>query len=197
MYNFIFYLFSLLLVGGAFLVITARNPVYAVLSLIFCFFNATALFILLGAEFVAMTLVIVYVGAVAVLFLFVVMMLNIKASTIKQNFLRVFPIGLLLSILVFISIFSIYNSQPLAEKGIAIISTVTNTEAIGLELYTNYFLAFQITGMILLVAMIGAIVLTMLHSKTTKRQNISKQLLRTREEGVELVEVESGKGVKI
>jgi NADH-quinone oxidoreductase subunit J len=199
MAGFVFYIFSALLVLAALMVISLRNTVHSVLFLIFAFFNAAALFILLGAEFIAMTLIIVYVGAVAVLFLFVVMMLNINITQVRQGFAKNLPLAITLSlILAGLFFLAITNSiamlpTPAGEMS----SQITNTEMIGLVLYTNYFYVFQVAGIILLVAMVGAIVLTLTHSKNVKRQDIMKQVMRTKEESVELVEVEVGKGVKI
>lgn len=198
MVELVFYVFALFTILSGLMVISLRNPVHAVLFLIFCFFNAAGLFILLGAEFIAMTLVIVYVGAVAVLFLFVVMMLNINVAEIRQGFLKNLPLGIALGALMFIQIYYALNlsrdSFTINEK--VVTNHVTNTEALGLILYTDYFLIFQLSGIILLVAMIGAIVLTLTHSKNVRRQNIQKQILRTRDESVMLVDVKVGEGIK-
>lgn len=199
MAGFVFYIFSALLVISSLMVISLRNTVHSVLFLIFAFFNAAGLFILLGAEFIAMTLIIVYVGAVAVLFLFVVMMLNINISQVRQGFAKNLPLALTLSfILAGLFFLAITNSVSMLPTPAGEMSSqITNTEMIGLVLYTNYFYVFQVAGIILLVAMVGAIVLTLTHSKNVKRQDIMKQVMRTKEESVELVEVEVGKGVKI
>lgn len=199
MAGFVFYIFSALLILSAFMVISLRNTVHSVLFLIFAFFNAAGLFILLGAEFIAMTLVIVYVGAVAVLFLFVVMMLNINISQVKQGFTKNLPLGITLSlILAGLFFLAITNSVAMLPSPAGELNApITNTEMIGLVLYTNYFYVFQVAGIILLVAMVGAIVLTLTHAKNVKRQDIMKQVMRTKEESIELVDVEVGKGVKI
>lgn len=199
MVELVFYFFAVLMIWSGFMVISLRNPVHSVLFLIFAFFNAAGLFILLGAEFIAMTLIIVYVGAVAVLFLFVVMMLNINIAEMRQGFLKNLPLGIALGLLMFIQIYyalSISNDVFLSKEQVAVVSNVTNTVALGKILYTQYFLIFQTSGIILLVAMIGAIVLTLTHSKNVRRQTIEKQILRTREESVTLVSVRSGEGIK-
>ncbi len=197
--DLVFYLFSSLLVLSALMVISLRNPVHSVLFLIFTFFNAAALFILLGAEFIGMILVIVYVGAVAVLFLFVVMMLNINVVQLKQGFLKNAPLGILLGAIVFFEIYmALSNSASLLPSPrVPSTTDLTNTEQLGLILYTDYFIVFQLSGLILLVAMIGAIVLTLTHSKDAKRQDITKQVMRRREDSVELVDVKIGEGVKV
>ncbi|MDF3047192.1 MAG: NADH-quinone oxidoreductase chain [Candidatus Midichloriaceae bacterium] len=200
MVDILFYSFSALLVIAALMVVLLRNPVHSVLFLIFAFFNAAALFILLGAEFIAMTLVIVYVGAVAVLFLFVVMMININIAELKRGFLKHAPIGIILGAIIFLQIYiALSNSAMFLPKvGDALnAANLTNTEQIGMVLYTDYFIVFQLSGLILLVAMIGAIVLTLTHSKDSKRQDITKQVMQRPEDSVELVEVKVGQGVKI
>lgn len=197
MVDLIFYSFAFFTVLAAFFVVTLKNPVHAVLFLIFAFFNAAGLFLLLGAEFIAMTLVIVYVGAVAVLFLFVVMMLNIKIAEVKQGFLSNLPLILLLGGLILFQIIyaiNISDSLPLPKHEIMI---TNNTKAIGLVLYTEYFFAFQGAGIILLVAMIGAILLTLNPSKEVRRQVIYKQISRKREHSVQLTEPTIGEGVKL
>lgn len=199
MAGFIFYIFSALLVISALMVISLKNTVHSVLFLIFAFFNAAGLFILLGAEFIAMTLIIVYVGAVAVLFLFVVMMLNINISQVRQGFTKNLPLGITLSlILAGLLVATIKSSVAMLPVPTGeVVAKLTNTEMIGLVLYTDYFYVFQVAGIILLVAMVGAIVLTLTHTKNVKRQNIMMQVMRSKEESVELVEVEVGKGVKV
>jgi NADH-quinone oxidoreductase subunit J len=184
------------------MVISARNPVHSVLFLIFAFFNAAGLFVLLGAEYLAMTLVIVYVGAVAVLFLFVVMMLDINFSEWREGFAKRLPLGVLVAFLFFVQLGGIFfasSLSPVAKAQPAFptpdADTVTNTEAIGRLLYTDYIYAFQIAGLILLVGMIGAIVLTLRKREGVRKQVIAKQLARTRAEGVELVKVKSGEGI--
>lgn len=198
----LFYIFAVMTVFAAVMVISARNPVHSVLFLILAFFNAAGLFVLIGAEYIAMTLVIVYVGAVAVLFLFVVMMLNINFAELRAGFLRYLPMGALMATLIFaefIFVFfaSLYKPVPLVAPRHAIVSSaqVTNTHAIGNILYTDYFYPFQLAGIILLIAMIGAIVLTLRARPGVRRQRIGKQLARGKKNGVELVKVESGKGI--
>lgn len=202
-YDALFYVFAALLVTAAFGVVSFKNSMYSVLCLIFAFFNAAGLFVLLGAEFLAMALIIVYVGAVAVLFLFVVMMLNINISKVKEEvakhrFLLAIIGIVLLGDLTAIIYTSIHAKKILAVPALAISSfgNATNTEAIGLVLYTNFSLLFEMSGLILLVAMIGAIVLTFRKSQTpTKRQDVSKQLRRDKKSGMELVSVKTGEGV--
>ncbi len=200
MIDLIFYSFAFFTVLSGLMVITLKNPVHSVLFLIFAFFNAAGLFILVGAEFIAMTLIIVYVGAVAVLFLFVVMMLNIDLSEMRQGFLKYLPLGLGLGFLIFVQItYALQLSHEALPELIkpAKNNYLTNTEALGNIIYTNYFLIFQGAGVVLLIAMIGAIVLTLTHSKGVRRQNIHKQISRTREQSVMLVDVKSGEGVNI
>jgi NADH-quinone oxidoreductase subunit J len=193
----LFYFFAFLVIFSAVKVISARNPVHSVLFLIFTFFNASGLFVLIGAEYLAMTLVIVYVGAVAVLFLFVVMMMNVDFARWREGFSKQLPIALIIGGILFVNLGSIFYASRLsiASPVDKEVSEITNTEAIGQVLYTDYAAIFIISGIILLVAMIGAIVLTLRQSGNVKRQNISKQLMRKRSEGVELVTVETGKGV--
>ena len=183
-------------------VISARNPVHSVLFLILAFFNAAGLFVLLGAEFIAMILVIVYVGAVAVLFLFVVMMLDINFVELRQGFLQYLPIGGLIGIVLLVELAFILASWTLAPAEMTKISAptppiteATNTVAIGRILYTDYVYLFQASGIILLVAMIGAIVLTLRSREGVKKQRIASQLDRRREQTVELKKVPPGSGV--
>ena len=198
----VFYLFAGIMVASGAMVISARNPVHSVLFLILAFFNAAGLFVLMGAEFLAMILVVVYVGAVAVLFLFVVMMLDIDFSAMREGFLKYAPIGaaiglVLLAELVLVGgawIFSPEAPQALGQPT-PDLSRITNTHALGRILYTDYIFVFQAAGLILLVAMIGAIVLTLQHKRDVRRQKVSSQVGRTREAGVELVEVDSGRGL--
>ncbi len=205
MIDFIFYSFAFFTVLASVMVISLKNPVHAVLFLIFAFFNAAGLFILLGAEFIAMTLIIVYVGAVAVLFLFVVMMLNINIAEVRQGFLKYLPLGIGLGLLIFIQIYYALSISEEAFPAMFIPSAssnnigngLTNTEALGMLIYTKYFLIFQGAGVILLIAMVGAIVLTLTHSKDVRRQDITKQISRTREQSVMLVDVKTGEGVNI
>ncbi len=193
----IFYLFSAVLLFAGVMTVSARNPVHAVLFLILAFFNAAGLFLLLGAEFLAFTLVIVYVGAVAVLFLFVVMMLDISFSKMREGFRRYLPIGLtvgaiLAAQLVVVSLAWVMDPSALTT---AAVTNIDNTRAIGNVLYTDYFFPFQVSGLILLVAMIGAIVLTHRPSKNARKQNVKAQLDRTVGDTIDIVKVESGKGV--
>ena len=175
---YFFYFFSFIVILSSFLVIFVSNPVHSVLFLIFTFFNAAIIFLIFKAEFLAMTLLIVYVGAVAVLFLFVVMMLNISESIIKEGFLRYFPFGLLLISIFLIELFMIFNSDKIIfpESGLIKINEIMNlgmdnTKSLGLFLYTDYFIIFQISGFVLLLAMIGAIVLA--HSDLKNPKSIS------------------------
>jgi NADH-quinone oxidoreductase subunit J len=199
---FAFYLFAGSLVAAAVMVISARNPVHSVLFLILAFFNAAALFVLMGAEFIAMILVIVYVGAVAVLFLFVVMMLDINFTELRQGFLQYLPIGGLIGLVLLAELVLIVGSWVVApETSIKRaaptppLDTVTNTEAIGNVLYTDYIYLFQSAGVVLLIAMVGAIVLTLRGREGVRRQRISTQVSRTREQSVELKKVEPGSGI--
>lgn len=198
----LFYVFSAVLMVAALAVISAKNPVHSVFFLIVAFFNAASLFVLLGAEYIAMTLVIVYVGAVAVLFLFVVMMLNINFEKLRAGFISYLPMGIGFAALLFLEIgallyTSLLTPAPHAEAASPIpdMAHVSNARAIGEVLYTDYMLAFELSGVILLVAMIGAIVLTHRHRPGVKRQNITKQLSRTRAQSVELVDVKPGQGI--
>lgn len=197
-----FYLFALVMIAAAFMVIAARNPVHSVLWLILAFFNAAGLFILLGAEFLAMILVVVYVGAVAVLFLFVVMMLDVDFAEMKQGFLEYLPIGALVGCVLLAEILFFIGAAALSPEIAAApvvpipeISEMSNIEAIGRVLYTDYLFFFQLSGLVLLVAMIGAIVLTLRHKEGVKRQDIGAQVARTPAASVELRKVESGKGI--
>ena len=196
----LFYIFSFMVLGSALMVISAKNPVHSVLFLILAFFNAAGLFVLLGAEFVAMLLVIVYVGAVAVLFLFVVMMLDVNFVVLRQGFLRYLPLGAVVALILFIELFLVLKASTLSVEILAqaanpIAEKVTNTKALGLVLYTDYVYPFQIAGLILLVAMIGAIVLTLRQREGVRKQSIYKQVSRTRADSVEVISVETGKGI--
>lgn len=197
-----FYLFAFVTVASGFMVITARNPVHAVLWLILAFFNAAGLFVLLGAEFLAMILVVVYVGAVAVLFLFVVMMLDVDFAALRASFIRNAPLGAIVGIILLIELIMVVGfrltgplstavSAPIPAAG----SAVTNTEAIGRILYTKYIILFQGAGLILLVAMIGAIVLTLRHKEGVKRQSIAAQNARTPAAAMHTVKVASGASI--
>ena len=186
-----FYLFAAMTVASGVMVITARNPVHAVLFLILAFFNAAGLFILMGAEFLAMLPVVVYVGAVAVLFLFVVMMLDIDYADLREGFQRHLPIGLIVGGILLVELLVIF-SGPGTTMGVAAIDTTrSNTALIGDVIYTDFIFLFQLAGLILLVAMIGAITLTMRHREGVKRQSIARQNARTREETITLVSVEN------
>jgi len=198
----LFYLFSAVLLASAVMVISARNPVYAVLFLIMCFFQASALFLLMGAEFLGFILLIVYVGAVAVLFLFVVMMLDINFRAMKQGFHRYLPVGgavalVLLSELVMVGWRWVVEPQAISTAQTPAQSMVDNTRALGQVLYTDYFYPFQVSGLILLVAMIGAIVLTLRDRKDSLRQKTSEQLNRPMSEIIEVRKVTSGQGVDV
>ncbi|TIX89521.1 NADH-quinone oxidoreductase subunit J [Rhizobium sp. P44RR-XXIV] len=197
-----FYIFAFVAVASAFMVISARNPVHSVLFLILVFFNAAGLFLLMGAEFLAMILLVVYVGAVAVLFLFVVMMLDIDFSELRSGILEYAPIGALIGIILAAELIVVIGGSvisPTIAKSIAMpipaIADRTNTAALGDVLYTNYVYFFEIAGLVLLVAMIGAIVLTLKHRTHIKRQNISQQVARTPATAVEVVKVKPGQGV--
>jgi NADH-quinone oxidoreductase subunit J len=200
MQTLIFYLFSAVLIASAVMVVSSRNPVHAVLFLVLCFFNAAGLFLLLGAEFIAFILVIVYVGAVAVLFLFVVMMLDINFQQLRTGFRRYLPVGgtvglILLFQLVLVATAWTTSPDALTVSPVIDVNQVDNTHAIGRLLYTDYFYPFQVSGLILLVAMIGAIVLTLRHRKDARRQRVSDQLDRQIGDTIDIVKVESGKGV--
>ncbi|HTS91391.1 MAG TPA: NADH-quinone oxidoreductase subunit J [Stellaceae bacterium] len=196
-----FWLFAVVAVASGAMVVTARNPVHSVLFLILAFFNAAGLFVLLGAEFLAMILVVVYVGAVAVLFLFVVMMLDINFVELRQGFQRYLPIGGLIGLVLLCELFLVLVAgwspgAPVKTAGSAPTSdAVSNTVALGQLLYTRYVYAFQAAGVILLVAMIGAIVLTLRAREDVRRQKIAIQVARARRETIELVKVRSGEGV--
>ena len=199
--TFFFYLFSLAAIASAMLVITARNPVHSVLFLILCFFNAAGLFVLLGAEFLAMILVVVYVGAVAVLFLFVVMMLDIDFVELREGFLDYLPIGGVIGLILLVEMILLVGTWTIAPDLIAHTSTptigdISNTQAIGQVLYTKYVFFFQMAGLILLIAMIGAIVLTMRHKPNVKRQVIADQVARGPATAVEIKNVKSGEGLQ-
>ena len=195
---FVFYLLAAITVASGVMVVSARNPVHSVLFLILAFFNSAGLFVLIGAEFLAMILVVVYVGAVAVLFMFVVMMLDINFLRLQEGFMQYLPIGLLVGVILLAELILVGGTYAVASGGAdaakAIVPTVSNTEAIGNLLYTRYFYLFQAAGMILLVAIIGAITLTLRH-RPVRRQDISRQVNRLRSETIELRKVRSGSGV--
>ncbi len=197
-----FYLFAGVCIASAFMVIAAKNPVHSVLFLILAFVNASGLFILMGAEFLAMILVVVYVGAVAVLFLFVVMMLDVDFLELRHGFLQYLPIGALVGAIFLAELILVVggwvigpNIAQTITTPIPPIASVTNTEALGQILYTRYVYFFQAAGLVLLVAMIGAIVLTLRHKPNVKRQNIAQQVARTKETAIEVVKVRPGQGV--
>jgi len=195
-----FYLFSAVLVASAFMVIAARNPVHSVLFLILTFVNAAGLFVLLGAEFLAMILIVVYVGAVAVLFLFVVMMLDVDFAELKQGFLQYLPLGTLIGVVVLIELVLVvgtwsFGPGTIGAAGSPIVAGVSNTAALGRVLYTEYLYFFQAAGLVLLTAMIGAIVLTLRHKAGVKRQSVASQNARTLESAIEIRKVPSRAGI--
>jgi|MDTB01.3.fsa_nt_gb NADH-quinone oxidoreductase subunit J len=194
-----FYLFSAILLMSAIRVITASNAVHSVLFLILCFFNAGGLFVLLGAEYVAMTLVIVYVGAVAVLFLFVVMMLDINFEKLREGSRSYIGMGIVLGLVMLAELITLYAAWDEnaigATGGTAATGASSNTEIIGSVLYTDYIYAFQLSGLILLVAMIGAIVLTHRRRSDVRRQKVAKQVGVTRDDAMEIKKVEIGEGL--
>ncbi|MCO5058753.1 MAG: NADH-quinone oxidoreductase subunit J [Rhizobiaceae bacterium] len=197
-----FYLFAFVAVASAFMVIVARNPVHSVLYLILTFFNAAALFLLTGAEFLAMILLVVYVGAVAVLFLFVVMMLDVDFAELKSGALQYAPIGALVGVILAAELVVVLGGYAFAPDLASTVAMPTppiadrhNTAALGDILYTDYIHLFQIAGMVLLVAMIGAIVLTLRHKEGIKRQSIPAQVARTPKTAIEVRKVETGKGI--
>ncbi|MCJ8239562.1 NADH-quinone oxidoreductase subunit J [Peteryoungia algae] len=197
-----FYLFAFVAVASAFMVISARNPVHSVLFLILTFINASGLLLLTGAEFLAMILLVVYVGAVAVLFLFVVMMLDIDFTELRAGAAKYAPIGALIGLIVAVELVVVIGGTTISpEAKLAITQPIPavaerqNTQALGDVLYTDYVFFFQIAGLVLFVAMIGAIVLTLRHRTNIKRQDISAQVARTPETSVKVVKVKSGQGV--
>ena len=197
-----FYLFAIIAVASAFMVISSRNPVHSVLFLILTFFNAAGLFLLTGAEFLAMILLVVYVGAVMVLFLFVVMMLDVDFAELKSGALQYAPIGALVGLILAAELIVVLGGYTFAPQLATTITqktpdlaTRTNTAALGDILYTNYLFYFEIAGLVLLVAMIGAIVLTLRHKPGIKRQSIAEQVARTPATAIEIKKVETGKGI--
>ena len=196
-----FYLFAGVCVASAVMVIVSRNPVHSVLYLILAFDNASGLFVLMGAEFLAMMLIVVYVGAVAVLFLFVIMMLDVDFVQLREGFIEYLPVGLVVGGIFMFELLLIVGSwliQPGTTRAItaAIPTNVSNTEALGLVLYTKYIHYFQLAGIVLLVAMIGAIVLTLRHKASVKRQDINVQNARTPELAMSVRKVASGQGLQ-
>jgi NADH-quinone oxidoreductase subunit J len=197
-----FYLFAFIAVAAAFMVISARNPVHSVLYLILTFFNAAGLFLLTGAEFLAMIMLVVYVGAVAVLFLFVVMMLDVDFAELKSGALQYAPIGAMVGLILaaeLVVVLGGYTFAPQLAPTVAMptpeITARHNTAALGDILYTDYIYFFQVAGLILLVAMIGAIVLTLRHREGVKRQDVSAQVARNPATAIEIKKVETGKGI--
>jgi NADH-quinone oxidoreductase subunit J len=196
-----FYLFAGICVASAVMVIASRNPVHSVLFLILAFVNASGLFVLMGAEFLAMILVVVYVGAVAVLFLFVIMMLDVDFAELRQGFLNYLPVGLVIGVIFLFELLLVAGGwviSPALTKSVTapIPHNVTNAEALGLVLYTQYVHYFQLAGMVLLVAMIGAIVLTLRHKVNVKRQSIPVQNARTKALAMDVRKVASGQGLQ-
>jgi NADH-quinone oxidoreductase subunit J len=196
-----FYLFAGVCVASAVMVIVSRNPVHSVLYLILAFVNASGLFVMMGAEFLAMILIVVYVGAVAVLFLFVIMMLDVDFAALREGFIQYLPVGIVIGgIFLFELLMTVgaWIINPTLTKSITapIPANVSNTEALGLVLYTKYIHYFQIAGMVLLVAMIGAIVLTLRHKVSVKRQDINVQNARTPELAMRVRKVAAGQGLR-
>ena len=197
---FFFYVFAFIAVASALMVISSRNPVHSVLFLILTFLNAAGIFMLGGAEFLALILVVVYVGAVMVLFLFVVMMLDVDFAELKRGALQYMPIGVVIGIIVLVELLMVAGSQFLSPELAAgsvlpFGAGVSNTQALGEVLYTRYVFLFLGAGMVLLVAMIGAIVLTLHHRPNVKRQDISAQVARRPETAIEVVKVKPGQGL--
>jgi NADH-quinone oxidoreductase subunit J len=197
-----FYLFAGIAIAAAIMVIASRNAVHSVLFLILAFVNGAGLFVLLGAEFLAMILIIVYVGAVLVLFLFVVMMLDVDFAGLREGFLQYMPIGAFIGIVVLVELLLVivaWTAGPDVQQAIAApippLAKVSNTQALGHVLYTHYIYFFQAAGVVLLVAMVGAIVLTLHHKPRVKRQSISDQVARTRRTAIEIVKVRPGQGL--
>ena len=197
-----FYVFAGVTIASAAMVIGSRNPVHSVLFLILAFFNSAGLFVLMGAEYLAMTLVIVYVGAVAVLFLFVVMMLDINFVQLRQGFLQYLPIGGLIGLVLIVELLMVVSGWVIspadlqsASVNTQVVDGVSNTLALGRLIYTKYVYLFQASGLILLIAMLGAIVLTLRQREGVKRQRIMAQLDRKPEEAVEIIDVKTGSGV--
>ncbi len=198
-----FYLFAATCVASAIMVVTARNPVHSVLFLIIAFVNASGLFMLLGAEFLAMILIVVYVGAVAVLFLFVVMMLDVDFAELRQGFLNYLPVGFLVGAILLAELLFIVGAWVIGAgvpeaitAPIPVASDISNTQALGLVLYTRYVYFFEAAGVILLIAMIGAIVMTLHHRPDVKRQNVGAQVARRRANAIDVVKVKSGEGLR-
>jgi len=195
----VFYIFALLTIFSAVMVISSKNPVHSVFFLIFAFFNSAGLFVLLGAEYIAMTLVIVYVGAVAVLFLFVVMMLDINFAELREGFQKYLWMGIVVAGIVLFELFLVFYVSLAAPVAITHVDhpmpeDMTNTNAIGNIMYTWYLYPFQMAGIILLIAMIGAIVLTLRSRPGVRKQNVNAQMQRKREDSMEIVKLKPGQG---
>ena len=197
-----FYLFAAITIASAVMVISSRNPVHSVLFLILAFVNAAGLFMLVGAEFLALLLIVVYVGAVAVLFLFVVMMLDVDFVELRQGFMQYLPVGVLVGLIFLAELLMVAGTWVFAPEAVATATApipdpaqVSNTLALGQLLYTRYVYFFQVAGFVLLVAMIGAITLTLRHRVSVRRQNISVQVARTRVTAIEVKHVEPGRGL--
>jgi NADH-quinone oxidoreductase subunit J len=197
---FFFYVFSAITIASALMVIASRNPVHSVLFLILAFVNAAGLFMLAGAEFLALILIVVYVGAVAVLFLFVTMMLDVDFASMRQGMLQYAPVGVVIGVILLLELLLVAGSfvlspETTASAVVPIDAGIDNTRALGQVIYTRYVFLFQAAGGVLLVAMIGAIVLTLRHKAGVKRQDVFKQTGRKRHEAVENVQVKSGQGL--
>lgn len=198
--HFFFYLFSGIAIASAVMVVSSRNPVHSVLFLILAFFNSAGIFMMAGAEFLALILIVVYVGAVAVLFLFVVMMLDVDFADLRRGALQYAPIGVIIGLVLLLELLLLAGSSFLSpiiadSSAVPIDASISNTRALGQVIYTRYIFLFQGAGLVLLIAMIGAIVLTLRHKKGVKRQDISAQVARTPETAIEVVKVKSGQGL--
>ena len=198
---FAFYLFAIVAVMSGIFVVFARNPVHSVLWLILAFFSAAGLFVLLGAEFVAMLMLIVYVGAVAVLFLFVVMMLDVDFAELRAGMAKALPIGLMISVVLLVQLVFAFGGWTVSDQAISLRAAATppaevvdNTTALGMLIYTKYVLLFQLAGLVLLVAMVGAIVLTLRKRAWVKRQDVLVQMYRDPKAAVDLVDIKPGQG---
>ena len=195
-----FYFFSILTIFPALMVVLSTNPVHSVLWLILTFFGASGLFILLGAEFLALILMIVYVGAVAVLFMFVVMMLNINFKEIKSRLTKYLPLGVLIGLVLFVELGLVFGDfvpalSPKGDKNLLINEEIENTRQLGLVLYTDFIIYFQLAGIVLLIAMLGAIVLTHQRRKDVKKQDILTQIYRDPDNSIELKDIKPGQGL--
>ena len=198
--SILFYLFSFIMIGSAFMVVLSRNPVHSVLFLILCFFNSAGIFLILGAEFLAFILVIVYVGAVAVLFLFVVMMLDVEFKSLTSSIISYLPVGMTIGFIILSELMLVLFTwkREYVKIDLDIMedqNLYTNTEALGLVLYTDNILYFQLAGLILLTSMIGAIVLTVNHRPSAKRQSIESQVNRDSKNSIENINIKPGSGI--